>query len=89
MASQVHTELTVAKCLLKFQTILIRFGLAVMVNLVANRRGQITSFLDDPEVPRLMIYMDGKDLAAVRHLSVFSIYVQSSFSLNFDCLSRL
>ena len=33
--------------------------------LVANCRSQLTSFLEDPEVPRLMIYMDGKDLAAV------------------------
>ena len=51
-----------------FKPGVIRFGLTVMLNLVANRRGQITSFLDDPEVPRLMIYMDGKDLAAVSHV---------------------
>lgn len=33
--------------------------------LVATRRGQLTSFLEDPEVLRLMIYMDGKELTAV------------------------
>ena len=33
--------------------------------LVAMHRGPLTSFLEDPEVLRLMIYMDGKDLTAV------------------------
>jgi len=35
--------------------------------LVANCRPHLTSFLEDPDVLRLMIYMDGKDLAAVRN----------------------
>ena len=35
-------------------------------------RGQLTSFLEDPEVLRLMIYMDGKELTAVRDSALLS-----------------
>ena len=44
--------------------------------LVAMHRGQLTSFVEDPEVLRLLIFMDGKELTAVGgDTAALSLYI--------------
>ena len=52
---------------------------------MAPNRAPLTSFLEDPEVLRLMIYMDGKDLAAVCTVESLSVHCNEAVTYQSGC----